>query len=143
MKISDPIYGIIEVPYIFHPIIESKDFVRLRSIQQVHFSNLLSEKGFNRYNHSIGVFYLSKIFLDHIKEEIILNDSDILHFLLAALFHDICHLPYGYVLEGHYGISHEKLLDKYFETHFQNELSEVEDISGVDIDVKRITKIIQ
>ncbi len=99
--IRDPIYGEIPVPDEFIPIIDHPLFQRLRRIKQLAFCHLVYPGVHHtRFEHSLGVFYLSRKFETGVQ--------------LFALLHDIAHPPMGHVTENAlqelgYSIHHETL----------------------------------
>lgn len=103
--IHDSIYGTIkiEIPIVF--LIDLPCFQRLRRIRQLGFLDLVYPGAHhNRFEHSIGSSYLSGQFLVNMKsnnEELseILTEQTILENKIAALYHDIGHLPFSHVTE--------------------------------------------
>lgn len=90
MIIKDKIWGEIKIKdKLIEEIILDKDFQRMKKISQLGISkySFLFGMDFNRYEHSVGVYYLLKKFGAN-KEE-----------CLAGLLHDLSHGPFSHVLD--------------------------------------------
>ena len=90
MIIKDKIWGEIKIKdKLIEEIILDKDFQRMKNISQLGISkySFLFGMDFNRYEHSVGVYYLLKKFGAN-KEE-----------CLAGLLHDLSHGPFSHVLD--------------------------------------------
>jgi len=103
--LHDPIHGTIRLqkPLVF--LIDLPCFQRLRRIHQLGFTDLVYPGAHHtRFEHSIGVAYLSKLFLSNMQNhddnlDGILSPEIILESQIASLYHDIGHLPYSHVTE--------------------------------------------
>lgn len=91
--IRDPVHGNIEVEDHFLEIIDLKEFQRLRFIRQLG-TGYLVYPGANhtRFEHSLGVFWITKRVLSDLN----LEWPEMLE---AALLHDIGHGPFSHVSE--------------------------------------------
>jgi len=138
MKIfRDPIYNVIDldtgdeiVNELLIRLIDCKEFQRLRYLKQLGFTYFAyPSANHTRFEHSLGVAYLAKRFLDRIlsiKERALIshpegsqNRDKFIHFfqqikqdrsatIVAALLHDIGHGPLSHVLEYFTGeVTHE------------------------------------
>lgn len=91
----------------FLPIVDSEELQRLRNIQQLGFSSLVYPGATHtRFSHTLGVFWMTKQFIDSLD----LEGTDTSRQLkLAALLHDTGHGPYSHVIETVEGIrDHEE-----------------------------------
>ena len=105
MKIEDRIYGNIEIKNpVLIELIESKPFQRLKKINQdgaPHFIQPI--RNVTRYEHSIGVWYLSYRYRRPIEEQV------------ASLLHDLPHTAFShtidFVVKDEKHEFHEKFMD--------------------------------
>jgi HD superfamily phosphohydrolase len=119
--IRDPIYGFIELPRVFIPIVDHSLFQRLRWISQLPLEQLVYPSAqHSRFEHSLGVMYLAMVaagsLLSNSKnliEGLLKKDNDfkkirgmdnkykqfILSAGLSGLLHDLGHAPFSHTLE--------------------------------------------
>ena len=120
-KIRDPIYGFIELPDKFKPIIDHKLFQRLRRIGQLPIEEMVYPSSkHSRFEHSLGTMYLAmmyaisiienyagqlRIFFEtnshfkHIEKTDEMKQQFILSAGLIGLLHDIGHAPFSHTME--------------------------------------------
>jgi len=102
----DPIYGTIKLNPAIIFLIDLPCFQRLRRIKQLGFADLVFPGAHhNRFEHSIGTYYLSQFFLRCLYEnnEIVrknISSETPLELQIAALLHDVGHLPFSHVTES-------------------------------------------
>ncbi len=110
MKIYDSVHGFIHMSEIESALIDTEIFQRLRYIHQLGISYMVYPGGTHtRFEHSLGTMHLtSRIFDQVAREEDRPYWKQVLR--LAALCHDLGHLPFSHVAEkqllGSFG--HEK-----------------------------------
>ena len=102
--IYDVIHGYIE----FHPlslsIIDTPEFQRLRNIKQLgacHF--IFPAATHTRFQHSLGVAYLSRVMIENIKQnnpDLEINQDTIENIEIAGLCHDLGHGPFSHLFDN-------------------------------------------
>lgn len=116
MILKDPLYGFIGIDEPFKSLIETEQFQRLRDIKQLGLSYLIyPSANHNRFEHSIGAFYLAQKIIERISAKKAAQAGKITYsqeFMAAALLHDIGHYPFSHAIEKSIGLangaSHEQ-----------------------------------
>lgn len=101
---NDPIHGHIELSALSVRIMDTPQFQRLRDISQLGgvyyvFPGAASK----RFEHSIGVSYLARTFIERILEkqpELNITQADVLCIEIAGLCHDLGHGPFSHLFDG-------------------------------------------
>ena len=100
--IRDEIHKDILVPPHHAKILDTKEFQRLRSIQQLSTCEyVFPAANHNRFSHSLGAYHLARK-LTQLLQDVqpgIIDDDDAELVQLAAMLHDIGHPPYSHLLE--------------------------------------------
>lgn len=134
--IRDPIHNFINVERdsLYHRLIETNEFQRLRYIKQLGVSYLIYPGATHtRFEHSLGVFHLSGRVLEHLR---IKDTDEIVYFRTAALLHDIGHLCFSHVFEEFFTPQKHEIWTKDIITNKETKVNEVlsEIFSANDID---------
>jgi len=101
MKIFDPIHGEITIDDISKRIIDTEEFQRLRNIKQLGLCYyVFPGASHNRFEHSIGVYHLTKQFIDILnKDYIYISEHESKLLCTAALIHDLGHGPFSHLFD--------------------------------------------
>ncbi len=108
--IQDPVNGPIKIDGLFSEIIDSQYFQRLRYIKQLGLCNLVFPgANHSRFEHSLGTMFMAQELSDSLKIKSRMP-------IIAALLHDIGHMPFSHSLEDEfyslYHVVHEDLTKK-------------------------------
>ena len=139
MEIFDPIHGSINICDNANKIIDTEEFQRLRNIKQLGYCYyIFPGASHNRFEHSVGVYYLSKKYI-HIlnKNHKFFNEKETLLISIAALIHDIGHGPFSHLFDELTNSNHELRsieLFKYINTKYN--------LNYTDDDINFISDII-
>jgi HD superfamily phosphohydrolase len=82
-------------------LVDTEDFQRLRHISQLGHVSLVYPGGrHSRFEHSLGVYHLSKKFLLRLIDTgLEVDEEDVKVYVASALLHDIGHYPFSHILE--------------------------------------------
>jgi HD superfamily phosphohydrolase len=118
-RIRDPIYGFIPLTQLELDIIDTPIFQRLRLVHQLALTKYVYPAAeHTRFVHSIGVMHCASLIYEGIYNHKDIkvysepNKNGIQILRLAALLHDIGHLPFSHAAEQEFlpkGISHENI----------------------------------
>jgi hypothetical protein len=129
--IRDPVHDVIafhlERPMdaMLYRLISASEIQRLRRIRQLGLASLVYPGAdHSRYSHSLGVLETARRMLDHLANNIRIEEPDATACLAAALLHDLGHGPLSHVFEYVGNTQHEKLTVRII----QNPQSEVHQI---------------
>lgn len=96
--IRDVIYKHIEVSTLAMEIIDTREFQRLRRIKQLSTAHQVYPSAqHTRFEHSIGVYHLTGIFLDQINIKLNTRLREIIK--IAGLLHDIGHMAFSHTMD--------------------------------------------
>jgi HD superfamily phosphohydrolase len=107
-SLRDPTWGFIDLWASEVLIVDSPTFQRLRYVRQLGLSQLVYQTaGYSRFDHSIGALHQANLMLTRLTETADANHREIIRaerraIRLAALIHDIGHLPLSHVTERFY-----------------------------------------
>jgi len=128
--IKDALYGFVKIEPSALAVIETKEFQRLRWIKQLGFTNLVYPSAVHtRFEHSIGCYYLACKLCENLNLECE-------ELKIAALVHDLGHLPFSHSLEKLVK-AHEELTVEII----KNNLKEILEKNGID--AKKVVKYVK
>ena len=113
--IRDALYDRIPMAAPELTLLETRPFLRLDRIQQLGFvSRVWPGAKHTRYEHSLGVFHLTRLAVAHLRsipEAAAITDEDARTICAAALLHDVGHYPFSHAVEelGPPILSHEEV----------------------------------
>lgn len=101
MIIRDPVHGDIRLTAAEVEILDTAEMQRLRGIKQTGTANLAYPGCVHtRFDHSLGTLALARRIMDHLdRNGFAVGVEEAQAVALAALLHDVTHVPYGHTLE--------------------------------------------
>ena len=122
IEIFDPIHGPIEICPKAKEIIDTREFQRLRNIKQLGLCYyVFPGASHNRFEHSLGVYHLTKKYIDCLGSSHF-TEREILLLSIAGLIHDIGHGPFSHLFDELTKSHHEDRSIELF-THMNTKYS--------------------
>lgn len=117
MILRDPIHGDITFSERETKVIDTVELQRLRGLRQLGTANLVYPGCVHtRFEHSLGTAATAKKIIKALRRNGYKIDSELEELVtIAALLHDITHLPYGHTLEDEFQIFPRHDLDQRFQ----------------------------
>ena len=112
--IMDPIHGLMQLDGLFAEIVDTPQFQRLRDLKQLGSAYFIFPgASHNRFEHSLGVAQLSKIWANKFRTdqpELGCTERQVDLVGLAGLCHDLGHGPFSHVFDNEFipAVSHFK-----------------------------------
>ena len=100
--IRDEVHRDILVPAKIAKLIDTKEFQRLRNIQQLATCHYVFPAATHtRFSHSLGAYHLAKVLCEHLLDVQpgVISDEDAELVAIAAMLHDVGHAPFSHLLE--------------------------------------------
>ena len=117
--IRDAVHGDIHFDDRFLKILDTKEFQRLRRINQLSMSLMVFPSATHtRFSHCIGTYHMMGLIVDHLEKKfknINVGRKNRELALLVALLHDIGHGPFSHSFEAALGTNHEKMTCRIIE----------------------------
>lgn len=123
-RIPDPVHGWVKVSDVEYDLLKTSSYQRLKRVKQLGPANLyFPSANHSRFEHSLGVAYVTKRMIDRLFEIGEIDKDDLVTYLpivrYAALLHDVAHTPYSHTVE-------EILATKDLASHFKTPLNHEE-----------------
>src|ERR1051326_7223916 len=94
--IRDAVHGDIEMGALEIELIDTPEFQRLRGIRQLGTAYLVFPSAMHtRFEHSLGTSWMAYRVLQSIRRNYTVSPDDENLIRIAALLHDITHIPFG------------------------------------------------
>ncbi|MGL4450363.1 MAG: HD domain-containing protein [Sarcina sp.] len=117
--IRDAVHGDIHFDDRFLKILDTKEFQRLRRINQLSMGLMVFPSATHtRFSHCIGTYHMMGLIIDHLEKKfknINIGEKNRELALLVALLHDIGHGPFSHSFEAALGTNHEKMTCRIIE----------------------------
>ena len=117
--IYDPIHKYMKFDSILLKIIDTIEFQKLKNIKQLGLCyHVFPGASHNRFEHSLGVSYLSGLLIETLKinqPELQISERTVLLIKIAGLVHDIGHACFSHFFDHHF--LHDKIPDSLFKEH--------------------------
>src|ERR1051326_2591800 len=98
--IRDAVHGDIEMTALEVELMDTPEFQRLRGIKQLGTAYLVFPSAVHtRFEHSLGTSWMANRILQAVRRNYAVPEDDVRVIELAALLHDITHIPFGHPLE--------------------------------------------
>jgi HD superfamily phosphohydrolase len=98
--IRDAVHGDIEMSPLEVELMDTPEFQRLRGIKQLGTAYLVFPSAVHtRFEHSLGTSWMAHRILEAVRRTQAVSTDDAMLIRVAALLHDITHIPFGHTLE--------------------------------------------
>src|SRR2546423_12726897 len=98
--IRDAVHGDIEMESLEVELMDTPEFQRLRGIKQLGTAYVVFPSAVHtRFEHSLGTSWMAHRILQSVRRNYTVSDDDARLIRVAALLHDITHIPFGHTLE--------------------------------------------
>src|ERR1044071_3494954 len=98
--IRDAVHGDIEMGPLEVELMDTPEFQRLRGIRQLGTACLVFPSAVHtRFEHSLGTSWMTHRVLDAVRRSRPISVEEEIVIRIAALLHDITHIPFGHTLE--------------------------------------------
>src|SRR5687768_10896385 len=98
--IRDAVHGDVEMGALEVELMDTPEFQRLRGIKQLGTAYLVFPSAVHtRFEHSLGTSWMAHRVLQAVRRSSAVSSDDETVIRVAALLHDITHIPFGHTLE--------------------------------------------
>jgi hypothetical protein len=111
--LRDPIHGDVLLTHEELSLVDTREFQRLRGVRQLGAAHLVFPSAVHtRFEHSIGTLHVTRALVDAARRNAELDprrrlavpDEEARVIRIAALVHDVTHMPYGHGIEDQSGL---------------------------------------
>jgi len=101
MELFDSVHGTIQLCPMAKKIVDTPEYQRLRNIKQLGMVyHVFPSASHNRFEHSLGVYHLSKLYMDILnKKGDYFDDKHYKLISIASLIHDLGHGPFSHLFD--------------------------------------------
>jgi HD superfamily phosphohydrolase len=98
--LRDAVHGDIELEALEVELIDTPEFQRLRGIRQLGTAHLVYPSAMHsRFEHSIGTLWMAWRMIEAVRRTNSIPPEEMAAIRIAALLHDVTHIPFGHTLE--------------------------------------------
>src|SRR6516165_9542256 len=98
--IRDAVHGDMEMTALEVELMDTPEFQRLRGIKQLGTAYLVFPSAVHsRFEHSLGTSWMAHRMLNAVRRTSTVSADDVTLIRVAALLHDLTHIPFGHTLE--------------------------------------------
>ena len=98
--VRDAVHGDIELEPLEVELVDTPEFQRLRGIKQLGTASLVYPSAtHSRFEHSLGTSWMARRMIEALRRTSTISSDDATAIRVAALLHDITHIPFGHTLE--------------------------------------------
>lgn len=141
--LRDAVHGDIELEPIEVELIDTPEFQRLRGIRQLGTAYLVYPSATHtRFEHSLGTSWMAFRVVEALRRTCAISAEETTAIRIAALLHDITHIPFGHTLEDERRVlpRHDKDESRFLYFLRDSSLAQVLKKSGYKHQVMRILK---
>jgi uncharacterized protein len=141
--LRDAVHGDIELDALELALVDTPEFQRLRGIKQLGTACLVYPSAVHtRFEHSLGTSWMARAMIAALRRTAPISDDEAAAIRLAALVHDVTHIPFGHTLEDERRVLPRHDKDEGRFAHFlqQSSLAQHLHRSGYQDQVLRILK---
>ena len=142
--IKDNLYGFIQIDNLIEKIIDTYEFQRLRFIKQLGFTSFVFPGAqHTRFEHSLGVYHLTKVFLENLNKNTEIDQRLQTIISISGLIHDLGHVSFSHMFDHciipmiKNGVEHE-----YRSINLFTKMNKKYNLGFSEVDLKLIGNII-
>lgn len=141
--IRDAVHGDIELEPLEMELVDTPEFQRLRGIKQLGTACLVYPSATHtRFEHSLGTSWMARTVIEALRRTVSISEAEATAIRVAALLHDVTHIPFGHTLEDERRVlpRHDKDESRFAHFLLESSLAERLRASGFQDQVVRILK---